>query len=634
MVRLSRGLRGLGDECLVAGRDESPWREVCSKEGLPFASIPFGGDLSPRSWMALGRILRSWKPEVVIAKGFRQARWTRWADGTVAIGVKLPSQAQLDASFWNRFTFRRVLDRVLVDSFAVRDQFRRLPWATPSKIVAVHNGVDDLGPWPDPARRARVRADLGGFDEAVPVVAVVGRFSEGKRLPDALNAFARADAARTARLVILGDGPGREGLQDLAAGLGIVDRVHFAGWRDAAAELLRGTDVLLHASDEEGLPNAVLEAMAAGAAVVATRAGGTAEAVEEGVTGLTVACGDVAGLSASLARLLGDRALRERMGAAGAARVRSAFTIPAMAGAIRDVMARVARHRRLGRCPPRAFCGGWSAAGEDDVCASVRDFVAHGAGRADPVKATPRVMVERRARDGGHLYAKWFLASAPRDRWGSGLRPVRALHNYRVAHRLAAMGFDVVPHLLAAWRRRGLLAMDSLLVTADVPGAVPFDEWGGRHAGDPRALRAAAMSAGRWLADLHEAGIVPHDLKASNLLRAPDGRMILLDLDNCSVSGRPVLRAVVRNLAQFCRSFDEVAGLREWHAFVAAYGHRRAWPRDRLRLALRRVQARRLRTGRLACVRNDGEGPPGAISARLIAHQPDGERRNDGDRGG
>lgn len=600
MIRLSRGLRALGDECLVVGRADSPWPAACRGEGLSFAAIPFGGDVSPATWVALASVMRTWRPDAVIAKGFRQARWARWADRCVAIGVKLPAPGDLADTVIDRFTFRHAIDRILVDNLAVRDEFLRLLWATPGRIVAVHNGVEDGGPWPDAARRARARAALGATG-AEPVVAAVGRFTEGKRLDDALDAFARGAAGIPAVLAVIGDGPGRAAYEARAARPDLRGRVRFLGWRDDAAELLRGADVLLHASSEEGLPNVVLEAMAAGAAVVATRVGGTAEAVRDGVTGYTVACGDAGALAGRLADLLANPGLYGRMGAAGAARAREEFTIAAMAGAIRNEMREVAGHRRGMRAASRDRCGSWRVAGADDAAGTVRRFIDGVSTAEERVKTTPRVRVERRPDGPGNLYGKWFLAEAPRDRWGSGLRPVRALRNLRVAHRLAALGIAVVPHQAAAWRRKGPLAVESLLVTSDVPGAVPFDDWGRDHAGDRRSLRAAAASAGKWLADLHEAAVFPHDLKASNLLRDPAGRLILLDLDNCAVGRRVSVRAVVRNLAQFRRSFEQVAGPREWRAFLAAYARRRRWSRATLVRALRKLEARMAQRGVSIC---------------------------------
>jgi glycosyltransferase involved in cell wall biosynthesis len=93
--------------------------------------------------------------------------------------------------------------------------------------------------------------------------------------------------------------------------------VHFLGYRDDVPELLAQTDILVLTSIMEGIPRAVLEAMAMGVPVVATRVTGTAEVVRHGQTGYTVELGDAEGLAARLADLLRNPQLRAEMGACG-----------------------------------------------------------------------------------------------------------------------------------------------------------------------------------------------------------------------------------------------------------------------------------------------------------------------------
>jgi glycosyltransferase involved in cell wall biosynthesis len=134
-------------------------------------------------------------------------------------------------------------------------------------------------------------------------------------------------------VVIVGDGPERERLEALAAGAGLAGVVTFAGRVDGARTLLGGFDVFLVTSVfEGGVSMAVLEAMEQGLPVVTTDAGGVAEAVVDGVTGYVVRRDLERGaLAAALAEhaaaLLDDQALRARMGAAGARRVRDHFTV-------------------------------------------------------------------------------------------------------------------------------------------------------------------------------------------------------------------------------------------------------------------------------------------------------------------
>jgi len=122
-----------------------------------------------------------------------------------------------------------------------------------------------------------------------------------------------------ARLTIVGDGPQRQALKRQAESLGLKERVVFAGLAapEAIPGLLAEANAFVLASVFEGRPNVVLEAMAAGLPVVASRIDGVTELVEDNVTGLLFEAGDLAGLAKRLRRLAEDEALRRRLGAAG-----------------------------------------------------------------------------------------------------------------------------------------------------------------------------------------------------------------------------------------------------------------------------------------------------------------------------
>ncbi len=128
---------------------------------------------------------------------------------------------------------------------------------------------------------------------------------------------------------MIGVGPVEPDARRLATELGVAGRVEFVGRRSPAEvrELLRGVDLLALPSRIEGFPYTILEAMAAGVPVVATRVYGIPEAVDDGVTGTLVGVGDVGALSAAFSTLIGDRALRSRMGNAARRRFEQRFTL-------------------------------------------------------------------------------------------------------------------------------------------------------------------------------------------------------------------------------------------------------------------------------------------------------------------
>ena len=218
---------------------------------------------------------------------------------------------------------RRWSDAIVANSQAVAVDVARHERIDPSRIRVIHNGVV-IPPPGDPAERARLRAAWGVADGEC-VVGCVGTFKPGKGqalLVDAMDAVRRRVPGTW--LVFAGDGPERAAVERQAAGLGL-DRITFLGNVPDARQIYAGFDILASASDAEGLPNAVLEAAAAGLPVVATDAGGTREIVADGVSGLLVPIGDRNGLVAAISRVLEDQDLASRLGRAARDHVATAF---------------------------------------------------------------------------------------------------------------------------------------------------------------------------------------------------------------------------------------------------------------------------------------------------------------------
>jgi glycosyltransferase involved in cell wall biosynthesis len=178
------------------------------------------------------------------------------------------------------------------------------------KLRIVHCGIE-------PERYGT--APRAGYGQRV---LFIGRLDAVKGVPVLLEAFAVLRASVPgARLTLVGDGPDRAGLEAVAAGLG--DAVRFTGYltQEAVAAELAVHDVLVLPSFAEGVPVVLMEAMASRLPVIATRVGGVAELVEDGVSGFLVPPGDPESLAERLGRLLTDPELCRRMGVAGRAAV-------------------------------------------------------------------------------------------------------------------------------------------------------------------------------------------------------------------------------------------------------------------------------------------------------------------------
>jgi N-acetyl-alpha-D-glucosaminyl L-malate synthase BshA len=145
----------------------------------------------------------------------------------------------------------------------------------------------------------------------------LSNFRPVKRVLDVVKIFAKVAREMPAQLVLVGDGPDRSTAEWLAHDLGIHSRIHFMGKQERVHELLPLADILLMPSELESFGVAALEAMACKVPSIATRVGGVPELIDDGVTGLLYAVGDVDGMSLGALSLLNDRERLAAMREAG-----------------------------------------------------------------------------------------------------------------------------------------------------------------------------------------------------------------------------------------------------------------------------------------------------------------------------
>lgn len=188
--------------------------------------------------------------------------------------------------------------------------------ASPSKMWVVWNGIPDTPHRAEPVRNPPKIVMAARFSPQKDHSVLLKALSELKNLPWTLE--------------LIGDGPLLSQAQALAADLGIAERVRFLGRRLDVDQLLAQAQLFVLASNWEGLPLSVLEAMRAGLPVVASNVGGVAEAVEEGVNGFLVPRGDALTLRQRLADLIASPALRSAMGQAGRLRYEQLFSVERM----------------------------------------------------------------------------------------------------------------------------------------------------------------------------------------------------------------------------------------------------------------------------------------------------------------
>jgi sugar transferase (PEP-CTERM/EpsH1 system associated) len=198
-----------------------------------------------------------------------------------------------------------------------------------SKVEQIYNGVDHALFSP----RAGDRPELfppGFLQEPAFVIGTVGRLAAVKDQATLLRAVQsmlrdRTEWVASVRVLIVGDGPLRSELEQLARDLGVEQVIWFAGDRSDVPQLLRAMDLFVLPSLAEGISNTVLEAMASGLPVIATRTGGNPELVEEDVTGHLFPVGDQRALAEILTRMIDHPAAARTMGQAARRRTLERF---------------------------------------------------------------------------------------------------------------------------------------------------------------------------------------------------------------------------------------------------------------------------------------------------------------------
>jgi glycosyltransferase involved in cell wall biosynthesis len=286
-------------------------------------------------------VLAALKPDVVhthqIGAAWYLGRAARAAGGPPVLHTEHGNEFARAASWWKalkaRLFFRRTarfVGRFCCVSAEIADAVARWGTVPRAKVEVVPNGIPtdrraDLLP------PAAVRAALG-IPEGAPVVGTVGRLTEVKRQDLLVRAAAKLRAAHPdLRLLLVGDGDRRATLEALARELSVADRVHFAGYQPRPEEFLQIMDAFALTSRSEGFPVSLLEAWLAGVPVVSSAVGGIPGVVTHGENGLLFPPEDEGALTAALASVLGDAALRARLADAGARAVRERYSLDRMA---------------------------------------------------------------------------------------------------------------------------------------------------------------------------------------------------------------------------------------------------------------------------------------------------------------
>lgn len=339
LLYLLDGLRARGVASTLVAQPGGPMLERAARSGHDVVPMRMRGEVDLLAVARLHHLLRAGRFNLVHAHTSHAHTLIAMAAALFGRGHTRPKVVvarRVDFSIFrrsflglNHLKYLHGVDQFVSVSEAIR-QVLIADGIPGERVATVHSGIDLARIEQAPERRDEVRRALGARPGDL-LLANVAHLADHKGQRYLIEAMPAVLAARPdVTCAIVGKGELEAELKALAARLGVQERVTFPGFRDDVPTILKALDLFVMPSHMEGLGTSVLDAMAAGAPVVGTRAGGMPEAIDDGVTGIVCPIKDPPALAAAILKLLGDPALRARYAEAGRRRVRERFSTDAM----------------------------------------------------------------------------------------------------------------------------------------------------------------------------------------------------------------------------------------------------------------------------------------------------------------
>ena len=338
------GVAKLGHDVLLAAPAQSRIFNEAARFGVKARAVPIGRK-GARGVLAMRQLLARHAFDVINTHSSTDTWLAALARATLPSPPPIVRTRHISAPLPRNRATRWLYDtataRIVTTGEKLRKQVIAETGVEAPRVVSIPTGIDLSRFHPGDRNAAR---DSVGLPTDIPVVGIVATLRSWKGHRYLLEAFA-AMKRGNALLVVVGDGPQHEALRDSATELGIASQVRFAGNQSDVAPWMRSFDVFcLPSYANEGVPQALMQAMACGLPVLTTPVGSIEEIVEDGVTGVIVPPRDAGRLREALEALLDDAPRRARLGANASAAARERFSDALMVERMLRVFSEAAKH--------------------------------------------------------------------------------------------------------------------------------------------------------------------------------------------------------------------------------------------------------------------------------------------------
>lgn len=339
--------------CFYGG---GPVQERLEALGVRTFNLNTPDERDPRAVLRARKLIQELQPDIVHTHLLRAdlmgGAAARWAGVPVVVSTvyamgEFRRQKRRKADRLLDVACSRLATHTIAVSQAVADDLVERMRVDPEDLTVIHTGIEA-----PPAVEAGAVAAMRrawGVEEATPVVLTIARLSYEKGVDTLIDLAAVLHPTNPAiRFVVVGEGEDRAALSEKIEQLGLKDIVKLVGFAADVWPALAAADVVCIPSKAEGMPNVLLEAMAMGRPIAATRVGGIPEVIESYINGVMVEPGRTAELAKAVSRLVGDAALRARLGDAARRTARERFDAAEVAGRYEDLYRRLLERRSIG----------------------------------------------------------------------------------------------------------------------------------------------------------------------------------------------------------------------------------------------------------------------------------------------